>query len=80
MYMYVFECPSYIFIIIVHSRDSLQKVPYCYVVQAILDLHGCSLHCCTMADSTQENQFVIARPDVSTTESQFCMTECALVK
>jgi len=34
-------------------------------VQAILDLHGCSVHCCTMADSTQENQFVIARPDVS---------------
>lgn len=31
--------------------------------KAILDLHGCSVHCCTMADSTQDNQFVIARPD-----------------
>ena len=34
-------------------------------LQAILDLHGCSLQCCTMADSTQDNQFVIARSDVS---------------
>ena len=38
---------------------------FTFYFQEVLDAHGCELRCSVMSDASQENQFIVARKEVS---------------
>ena len=55
------------------SSFSLPQIFLCFLFsstftfycQEVLDAHGCELRCSVMSDASQENQFIVARKEVS---------------
>ena len=48
--------------IVLELQNVILIAPFC---QELLDSHGCSLYCSTLSDAAQENQFIVARNEVS---------------
>jgi len=50
-----------------HRLNKSYSFPYIlFILQTVLDQHGCPVHCSVMSDISQDNQFVIGRQDVCT--------------
>ena len=57
----------------VNFSPSLPQIFLCFLFsstftfywQEVLDAHGCELRCSVMSDASQENQFIVARKEVS---------------
>ena len=57
----------------VNFSPSLHQIFLCFLFsstftfycQEVLDAHGCELRCSVMSDASQENQFIVARKEVS---------------
>ena len=43
----------------------LFSLTFTFYCQEVLDAHGCELRCSVMSDASQENQFIVARKEVS---------------